>query len=124
MRVTIPDQAIADVLITALEGAVNYWGHVEHAAEFRRAWMAKESADVLLRKAAAIEIYEDDFDDDHAPPTTTLAGKLTMGNLQRGVNLMIGFAPHQVPGLCRGDGDVECADLFIQYAVFGECRYN
>lgn len=139
MDVSIPLEAIEEVLVTALEGGINYWGCLDgedlnvlydwldkkiKAGELKRddsvhyGWM-----DAMFQgcphKVAVYDIEEDDEDEEPL-------GYLSMENIGKGLQLAMRdyqsvYAQHFPE---YDSGDVISADVLFQLMVMGDVVYG
>lgn len=106
ISVTLTDQEAEDILVTALEGGINYWADV----------IASGRNDGVLM--AHIRPTEgDDFE-----PML-----IHTGHIQQGVDRLCAkysARGHYCQDLLNDNVDVETADVIVQYAVLGKIVYG
>lgn len=139
MDVSIPLEAIEEVLVTALEGGINYWGCLdgEDISVFHKWFEEKIEAGELKRdenihyrwmdamfqgcpyKIAVYDVEEDDEDEEPL-------GYLSMENIGKGLQLAMRDYPsvyaQHFPEY--DSGDVISADVLFQLMVMGDVVYG
>jgi len=102
-------QDINDIMVTALEGGINYWclGAMPENPQERK---EGEYLSDILSKGKDIMLM-DDFGKEHF---------LTLDNFKKGFKMF--QKDNQVED--AGDIDADFADQIIQYAIFGEIIYG
>ncbi len=128
-KVQLTDERIADVLVSAFEGGINYWAEIvsvnkpadaiPHATE--RGWLMVGDegypsyiaspiigGSVMLRDA-------DDGANDHL---------LNRVMLENGLNIMAAEYPNHFADILNENDDAGTADVLVQLALFGEVVYG
>ena len=139
MDVSIPLEAIEEVLVTALEGGINYWGCLdgEDISVFHKWFEEKIEAGELKRDDSVhygwmdamfqgcpykIAVYDVEEDDEDEEPL----GYLSMENIGKGLQLAMRDYPsvyaQHFPEY--DSGDVISADVLFQLMVMGDVVYG
>jgi hypothetical protein len=139
MDVSIPLEAIEEVLVTALEGGINYWGCLdgEDISVFQKWFDEKIEAGELKRDESIhykwmdamfqgcphkIAVYDVEEDDEDEEPL----GYLSMEKISEGLQLAMRDYPkvyaQHFPEY--NDGDVLSADVLFQLMVMGDVVYG
>lgn len=111
--VIISNQQIDDIMVTALEGGINYWvaGKVRMLTDPTGEFEAgKIYASDLISRGGSIEFTDDDGE----------VHQLDKAKFKKG----LGMALKDGNGFDREDYDASDADRVIQYAVFGKLVYS
>ena len=108
LKLTVSDQALRDLLVTAVEGGANYW------AEFTR---VKRDADLNIL-SVVVRDQETLGCDWLVTPHTLVLG------LQRLADATWKRAHDHLHAAVVEDGDAETADVVLQMALFGELVYG
>jgi len=115
MIITLTNQDIDDIMVTALEGGINNWCcEVEVIGEY----LGEYASDQISRGGTLrfLEIEESDMNTD-----------ITLTSFLEGVKLCMehGILPVDVDGnIDAGMVDAELADCIVQYGLFGEIVYG
>tara|TARA_R100001443_G_scaffold91549_1_gene98180 strand:- start:10448 stop:10885 length:438 start_codon:yes stop_codon:yes gene_type:complete len=138
MDVSIPLDSIEEVLITALEGGINYWGCLdgEDISVFQKWFDEKIEAGELKRDDSVhygwmdamfqgcphkIAVYDIEDEEDEEP-----LGYLSMENIGKGLQLAMRDYPktyaQHFPEY--DSGDVISADVLFQLMVMGDVVYG
>lgn len=138
MDVSIPLEAIEEVLVTALEGGINYWGCLdgEDISVFHKWFNEKIEAGELKRDDSVhygwmdamfqgcphkIAVYDIEDEEDEEP-----LGYLSMKNIGKGLQLAMRDYPsvyaQHFPEY--DSGDVLSADVLFQLMVMGDVVYG
>ena len=138
MDVSIPLEAIEEVLVTALEGGINYWGCLDGGdiAVFIKWFDEKIEAGELKRDESIhykwmdamfqgcphkIEVYDIEDEEDEEP-----LGYLSMENIGKGLQLAMRDYPktYEQHFPEYDSGDVISADVLFQLMVMGDVVYG
>jgi len=117
IEIEIADQAIQDLLTTALEGGSNYWYQINTLIpDFNptRPYVDNLWDFLCSGRSASIHDCEDD----------TYLGELSLEKIKIGTALMITEHPKLVGDILSGEGDAGVADMWLQYVVMGEIVYG
>lgn len=115
--VILTQQDIDDIMVSALEGGINYWcGHVRIVGE-----MLGDCASEQIGRDGILMLYDSDSLD---------KWELNLEKFLNGVKLWIENGGDRYEALqsdgtldtCEIDGDM--ADMIVQYALFGEVVYG
>ena len=130
IRVTVYDQDIEDIMVTALEGGIGYWACLDNGDERFELAPAEESvaetcARILL-DGGSVTLLDDE---DHGTSWILTLDKLT-GGITKFLETSDG--PNCIECNYNEDGfeidtcqiDADRADAIIQYALFGEIVYG
>ena len=133
VQVELDPKDIADIVHTAIEGGINYWGecrnykwqtwyetNLENPTE---KWTGDKLKD-LPADFVYVEVREDDrIDEPTRKPNTWV--KIRKADIERGFALAFAKHPHMYQAR---DGEVDMdaygAETIIQYAIFGELVYG
>jgi hypothetical protein len=133
----IPEERLRDMIITALEGGIGYWGRVvdEKLAEgltyedFRPGGkMQHPDPDEYMHPTELVAITPGcalilrDADDPNNPEADTW--EVTREKLLNGFAVMAEKYPKAFALFLRGNEDANTADLWVQCALFGEEVYG
>jgi len=139
MDVSIPLEAIEEVLVTALEGGINYWGYLDGGdiTVFNKWFDEKIEVGELKRDESIhykwmdamfqgcphkIEVYDIEEEDEDEEPL----GYLSMDNIGKGLQLAMRDYPsvyaQHFPEY--DSGDVISADVLFQLMVMGDVVYG
>jgi hypothetical protein len=99
---SLPADRVGDVLSTACDGAINYWGEIA------------EAGDPIDGGVVIVEREDDGEEQVH---------RLDRAALERGLQLMLENFPRAFGEVVAGRGDRHTADLLVQLCVLGEERY-
>lgn len=123
IEITIPDEAIEDVFVTAIEGGSNYWYWIKSkSVDMVREYEPKGSFSVALYKSvmnhgADIQVHDVESGD--------LLGTLSYDSIKdRIANLMESEHAHRMFNMMKGDYDAEDADVVFQYMVMNEIVFG
>lgn len=114
IKIEVTDRDLDNILITAVEGGINYWACV-------RAYRNAEGA------PCSVEIQEEI---DQGSATFPGWHKVTRAKVKRGLQVMAAKYPHQLAAFVAsgkpGDyaPDAEVCDVIIQCALFFEVIYG
>ena len=116
-KACVPSQAIADQVVTAIEGGVNYW--------------CKNYDLVLPRSPEGFEkpfysdpkFYEQDFKLTFTPHEGD-PKDLTPEKLQKGLDFLAEKYPDHLADILTEQGDASTADVFLQACLFQEIIYG
>ena len=125
-KVDITSQQIADLMVTAVEGGINYWadgfylespGDVAPDDEFNgEIWYANphryEDPDLRIK---VVESGDGDGSTDHFFGQKEIAD---------GLRKMAEKSPSHFADIVNDNQDAITADVFLQYVVFGEIVYG
>lgn len=123
ITISIAEAQIWDLLVTAFEGGISYWGSIEDyevappGTFTPREGKVCKYADYPLSSVGTVIIR------DHKTPENNFL-KLNRAAIERGLKVMVEKYPWHFGTFLRGNGDVETADVFIQCCAFGEIRYG
>ena len=139
IKINIPTESLEEMLVTALEGGINYWGCLdgEDISVFHKWFEEKIEAGELKRdenihyrwmdamfqgcpyKIAVYDVEEDDEDEEPL-------GYLSMENIGKGLQLAMRDYPsvyaQHFPEY--DSGDVISADVLFQLMVMGDVVYG
>ena len=124
-HIEIPDQRIADVLITAFEGGVNYWCMIDSYREPEEGMMRHfdgsahgivRYCDYPLSPGGAVLIRTNENDEINGKNRWVLNTEA----LERGLGLLAEKFPRQFAQIVDEEDDAATADLFLQLCCFGE----
>lgn len=113
VTVEVTDRAIASTLVTAFETGSRGWCEPGKVAEDNPAF--KGFPWYAAWPVAVIFLNEEDFLEKEF--------LLNEVKIRRGLKLMLEKSPSHFADVAMGDADVDVADLFLQYCVFGEEKY-
>jgi hypothetical protein len=118
IKVTLSDSDIADILVTAFEGGINYWcGKVKmlKTSVPDEVWEANEKiiASDFIGLGGTLKLFDAEDEDE--------TWELNAEKLKAGIEMY--FSENGVD-TDMGDIDAEAADSIIQYALFGELVYG
>ena len=111
MEIEVSEQLIKDMLVTGLEGAINYWAICMNFDEFKYDYSKFETNDFSLILNDAEDVEEE-------------LGKLNRDGIVKGIKLMAANSPEHFADMMAEAGDATTGDVFIQYAVLGEIVYG
>lgn len=134
VQVQLEGKDLADIVHTAIEGGINYWGECrnykwttwyepdpENSRENYKAEKIKDLPDNFVY----VEVREDSYQLGETTRTPNTWVKIRKADLERGFALAFAKHPHMYHAR---DGEVDMdaygADAIIQYAVFGELVYG
>lgn len=110
--IPIPADFIGDIFVTAIEGGINYWAHIE---ELER----NDAGDYITATVCDAEDYEIfSFTESH---------KITYMTLVKGIEKSFEKDMHYCEYLLEKDAgmiDAEGADCIVQLGLFGEIVYG
>lgn len=114
IRASLTQEDIDDIMVSALEGGINYWcSEAEVVEDKRRADWGHEQ----IARGGALILHDTESDD---------KWELTLEKFLNGVKLWLQNGDDRY-GALQGDGtldtgeiDGEMADMIVQYALFGE----
>jgi len=113
---------VADLLVTAFEGGINYWGEIAKYEKPEELTFRTDPehvykyVDYPLNAGGAV-ILQDAED-------ASERWRLDADAIERGLNLMAANSPDQFQNFLGENEDAETADVFVQYAVLGEIVYG
>lgn len=116
--VKLTEDDVDSIMVSALEGGINYWCSEAEVVEERRCadWGHEQIA-----RGGALILHDAESDD---------KWELSIGNFTKGFRLWLENGDDRY-GAVSGDGTVdtgeidgEMADLIIQYALFGEVVFG
>jgi len=114
----VSNQQIADQLITAFEGGINYW--CRNVRVMRDDGVRLSDNDIMDRpddlERCTIEVYE--IDGGIEPRT------LKYADFKPGLEVMAKDYPEHFANLITDNGDADTADIFMQCCLFGEVIYG
>ena len=123
----IHDHEIKDIIITALEGGIGYWGCLFNEGKefddfyklqsYHRLSTSEFVADLILNEKSVI-LYDTELDFDEAEKW-----ELNLTKLLNGIKLYI-INSKQINFPLIDKLDSNMADSIIQYALFGELVYG
>jgi len=138
MDVSIPLEAIEEVLVTALEGGIGYWGYLDgEDVDVIIKWFNEKLKSHELNRDSSIHykwmdamfkgcphkiaVYDVEEDENEEP-----LGYLSMENIGKGLQLAMRNYPkiyaQHFPEY--NDGDVVSADVLFQLMVMGDVVYG
>jgi hypothetical protein len=124
MKLTIHNDDIENIMVTALEGGIGYWALLENDTELWTEAYEKHKdtptsliAAKLLIEGKRISFY--DVEQDDYDPTTAM--HLDLDKLLAGIKKYLLQERHLD---AIDDLDADGADQIIQYALFGELVYG
>lgn len=125
LSINVPEQAIEDNLVSALEGGSNYWaqmGSMRNKKPMRgnpnKCVDTKYLPSYIttpLSEDGILLIYVED---------TGITHELTRAKIMEGLKVMADKYPKHFGDLLAEDGDSTTGDVFLQCALFGEVRYG
>jgi len=110
VKIPIKDTTIDDILVTALEGGINYWCKYARIVEEEWPKGCEHLSDTLTKGSSiALETFEDE---QHI---------LTLQKFQKGIEKYVEHTGHfhDLEG-----SDAEEADHMIQFSLFGDIIYG
>ena len=117
-EVLLSGEDIENIIVTALEGGINYWAWLNNETP---EWKLKpdkmpvsQYATMLLLEGKHIIIGE-------LEESETKTKRLTLRKLLKGFSLNMTHRPHDAD---KDNMDAHSADCIIQYALFGDVVYN
>ena len=138
MDVSIPLEAIEEVLVTALEGGINYWGCLDgEDLNVLYDWLDKKITKGELKRDDSVHygwmdamfqgcphkvaVYDVEDDEDEEP-----LGYLSMENIGKGLQLAMRDYPETYAQHFPeyDSGDVISADVLFQLMVMGDVVYG
>ena len=122
--VKLTEQDIEDIMVTALEGGIGYWAILDNSRPEFENWPEEmscaEIATRILISGGKISLIEEENEEVHdLSLNDILTGIQTFVN--EGCDRYGAFNPQEID---LGNFDAECADLVIQFAIFGEQVYG
>lgn len=118
IRASLTQKDIDDIMVSALEGGINYWCSEAEVVEDKRCadWGHEQIA-----RGGALILRDTESDD---------KWELTLEKFLNGVKLWLQNGDDRY-GALQGDGtldtgeiDGEMADMIVQYAIFGEVQFG
>lgn len=109
----VTDQNIDDLMITALEGGINYW--CEKVVINQPEKFAGKFASDIISLEGSLTLFDSEMDTSYI---------LTKDKFMKGLEMILG--EQQFEGDFEefmDDHDADTADIIIQYALFGEQVY-
>jgi hypothetical protein len=138
--VTLPVDRIADLLICALEGGINYWvilpisGSLEVVEPTNWEYEDEDSKgsgdhyrhEYPLNPGGAILFLDPDDNASMFPDTESKAKRLRLDreSIQKGLTILAEKYPWHFTNILNEDDDAETADVFVQCCLFGEIVYG
>ena len=115
--ITVSEQMLSNLLISALEGGSNYW--IRELSLFDRyAKRTRRLTDNPVRNLQSIMVLADDDGTWYRvdmPPHPCL---------EKGLKIMAANHTNHFTNLINDDDDAETGDVFIQCCIFGEVLYG
>lgn len=109
----IPNQTIADLMVTALEGGSNYW---LNAINPRFKTFAEYSEPEAYGPDMTPRMV---YDDDGPTPY-----KLDWPSIERGVKTMYAKYPHHFGDILNDNMDADTADVFLQCVLYDDVIFG
>ena len=117
---TISDQDVIDLMVTAIEGGINYWcPSIQVQSGTSNMECFSERVGDIINKGGTI-LLADDEDETHDLESYTWH-ELTADKLRIGFQK---YLERKGSSVDPGDWDVEVADVIIQLAIFGKIVYG
>lgn len=115
--VTLTQQDIDDIMVSALEGGINYWCREAEVVEEKR---CAEWGHEQIAHDGGLILYDAESND---------KWELTREKFLEGFKLWLENGGDKYGAVSNGEVDcgkidAECADSIIQYAIFGEVIYG
>lgn len=122
--VEVDGQKVADQIVTAFEGGVNYWCHGADlvSSEVKPTESPWYSCPKLWEGDFAILVKYDDPDKEEG--NASGRKEINQDDIKRGIQMMAEKSPAHFTDLIMDDGDAITADVFFQYVVLGDVIYG
>jgi len=126
MQITldIPSKRLADLMVSAFEGATTYWAQAAHPSmplgkEYESPWYSDPK---FWEGSFSVDVRFDD----PAKPEGNGKGRKTIGpdDVKKGFELMATKYGHHFGEFMRENEDAETADVFLQCVVLGDLVYG
>lgn len=129
VAIDIPNQAIDDLIVTALEQGIGYWASDTRLFDNNENQTLNKT-DNPTKNLSSIIIVETEGDDGGETEHTLRfsgSGYMMVRNFSQvvyGLKKMANRYPQHFANIISGDADAETADVFIQCCLFGEVEYS
>lgn len=122
LEINVLSEDIDDIMVSALEGGINYWcDKAEVVGDY-----LGEYASEQISRGGALRLYECE--------DNSVVYELTKEKLLKGIGMYLGnpYRPYNIldiradNGYCINPGNVDAivADMIVQYAIAGEIIYG
>ena len=116
LNAEITGEDIDDIMCTALEGGICYWcGTAEVVGEYRGAYAHEQ-----ISRGGTLRLYDIESAETHELNRDKFLLGLRLF-IERGHGDLVNLKNNRID---PADFDAECADMVVQYAVFGEIVYS
>lgn len=130
ITITVNDDLLKDLIITALEGGSNYWYDLDprdilkikkmFSPDFKERHACSELIAMgILEKQFKLPVYDIQDDDGHE-----LLGYLSIDSIREGLRLMSENDPEALGDIFSEGWDANSADLFFQFVVLKKIIYG
>jgi hypothetical protein len=113
----ISDERISNLLCSALEGGINYWGHISEYINPNNVECKYKHLELPLIEGCGIMI-QDSEDDEEAPVL------LNREAMQKGLKILGEKYAWHLKAFLEENDDADTGDAFVQCSLFGDIVFG